>query len=117
MKTVTSELNWRIVLLAGWLRVGQSKLDKILEQNSAIPRFVLVLPTRARLIPIFERLLKVELYRVDQLTLIALHHHLVPAQVRGREKFESVGHLIELQPVILPDSEDTRVLCVVLPKA
>ncbi len=71
----------RDTALAGRLRVCQGEFDKILEKNSAVTGFVLVFPARAGLVPIFERFLEVELYCVDQLTVVAIYHHLVAAKV------------------------------------
>jgi hypothetical protein len=74
------EVNWDPAL-DGWLRVRQSELDKILEKNSTVAGFVLMFPARAGFVPIFERLLEVELYCVDELTVVAIYHHLVAAKV------------------------------------
>src|SRR5215213_9632550 len=49
-----------------------------------------------------------KLDRVDQLSTSALHHHLVAAEIRRREKLESFRDAIELQAVILPDAQDPR---------
>src|SRR5829696_5009214 len=47
-----------------------------------------------------------ELHRINQLSVSALHHHLVATEVRRRQKLKSVGHAIELQAVVLPDAKD-----------
>src|SRR5262245_2407666 len=67
-----------------------------------------MLPARAVFIPVFERLLEMELHRVDQLPVTTLHHHLVSAEIRSGEQLESFRHAIELQSMILPDTQDAR---------
>src|SRR5262245_24978517 len=65
-------------------------------------------PTRAVLVPVFERLLEVKLHGVDQLPTLTLHHHLVTTEIRSREQLKTFRHAIELQAVVLPDAQDTR---------
>src|ERR1044071_7871290 len=65
-------------------------------------------PSRAALVAVFKRFLEVKLHRVDELATRPLHHHLVTTEIRGRQQFEIFGNAIELQTVILPDSQDTR---------
>src|ERR1051325_8189549 len=67
-----------------------------------------MLPARAVLVPVFERLLEMKLHRVDQLPVRALHHHLVATEIRRREQLETFRHAIELQAVILPHAQDAR---------
>src|SRR5690349_12974943 len=67
-----------------------------------------MLPARAALVPVFKRFFEMKLDRVDQLPVSALHHHLVAAEIRRREQLESCRNAIELQAVILPDTQDTR---------
>ena len=67
-----------------------------------------MLPARAVLVPVFERLLEVKLHGIDQLPVVSLHHHLVTTEIRSREQLKSFRHAIELQAVILPDAQDTR---------
>src|SRR5215213_2316377 len=43
---------------------------------------------------------------VNQLSLSALHHHLVATEIRRCEKLKSLGHAIELQAVVLPHTKD-----------
>ncbi len=71
----------RDIALNDWLRMRQRELDKILEEYSAVAGFVLMFPARAGFVPIFERLLEVELNCVDELTVVAIYHHLVAAKV------------------------------------
>ena len=65
-----------------WLRrMGECELQEIFKQDAAVARFVLVLPARAALVPVFERLLQVKLDRVNKLTIAAFHHHLITAKI------------------------------------
>ena len=84
--------------------VRQSELEKVLKENAAVARFVLMFPTRSGLVPILEGLLQMKLHGVDQLAFSALNHHLVAAKIGRGEKLETGGYLIELQPVVLPDA-------------
>ena len=59
----------------------QREEEKVFEENTAVARFVLMLPAGAALVPIFEGFLEVELYGVDELTFVAFHHHLVTAKI------------------------------------
>ena len=56
-----------------------------------------------------------ELNAIDQLVVAAFDHHLILAKVRSRQEREAVGHAIELQAVVLPDSQDASLPCVILP--
>lgn len=47
----------------------QSELKEVFEQNAAVAGFILMLPTRWILAPVFEGFLKVKLNRVDQLII------------------------------------------------
>src|SRR5262249_49560067 len=76
--------------------------------DASVARVVWMLPARAVLVPVFKRLLEVKLHRVDQLPVAALHHHLVATEIRSCEQFESFRHAIELQTVILPNTQDAR---------
>src|SRR6185295_11956933 len=77
------------------------KCQEVLEKDATITRVVWMLPTRAVLVPVFKRFLEMKLHGVDQLTVSALHHHLVATEIRRRQKFETIGYAIELQPVVL----------------
>src|SRR6185369_725460 len=43
---------------------------------------------------------------VNELTIAALHHHLVAAKIRCGKQLESFRYSIELQAVVLPDAQD-----------
>src|SRR5688500_13235740 len=47
-----------------------------------------------------------KLHCVNHLSLSALYHHLVAAEIRRRQKFESLRHAIELQAMVLPHAQD-----------
>ena len=95
--------------------MSKGKLEEVFKQNSAIAGFILMFPTRAALVPVFERLLEVKLNCVDELACVAFYHHLVAAEVRSCEKLKAVGEGAQLQTVVLPDSENACFLGVVLP--
>ena len=86
-------------------RMRECQLQEVLKQDAAVERLVLVFPTRAALVPVFERLFQVKLHRVDKLPVRAFDHHLVPAEIGSGEELETFGHAIELQTVILPDAQ------------
>src|SRR5215213_1419063 len=82
------------------------KNQEVLEQDATIARVIWMLPARAALVPVFERLFEMELDRVDHLPLSALHHHLVATEIRRRQQLETFRYAVELQTVILPDTQD-----------
>src|SRR5215213_10892680 len=49
-----------------------------------------------------------KLDRVNQLPATALHHHLVATEIRRGQQFEAFGNAIELQAVVLPDTQNAR---------
>src|SRR5215213_7840768 len=60
--------------------------QEVLEDDAAVARLVDVLPARgAALVPVLEGLFEVELDGVNQLPVGALDHHLVAAEVGGRQ--------------------------------
>lgn len=63
--------------------MGERELQEIFKENAAVARFVLMLPARAALIPVLERLLQMKLDRVNQLPVAAFHHHLITAKIGG----------------------------------
>src|SRR6267378_97688 len=95
--------------------VTERQPQKVLKQGSAITRFVLMFPARTALVPVFERFFEMKLDGIDQLAGGALDHHLIAAEVGCRGQFETGRHLIELQAVVLPDAQDARFFCVILP--
>jgi hypothetical protein len=56
-----------------------------------------------------------KLHGVNHLSLSALDHHLIAAEIRGREQVKSFGHAVQLQAMVLPNPEQARLLGVVLP--
>src|SRR5688572_19236341 len=84
------------------------KCQEVLEKNATITRVVRMLPTRAALVPVFERFLEMKLHGVNQLSLTALHHHLVTTEIRRRQQFETFRNAIELQPMVLPHAKNAR---------
>src|SRR6266850_3635835 len=97
--------------------VTEGQPQEILKQSSAIARFVLMFPASTALVPVFERFFEMKLDGIDQLAFGALDHHLISAEVGGREQFETGRHLIELQAVVLPDAQDASFPGVILPDA
>jgi hypothetical protein len=53
--------------------------QEILEQDSAIPRFIRVFPTGGILGPVLERFFEVKLDAIDELATGAFDHHLILA--------------------------------------
>ena len=76
-----------------------------------------MLPTRAVLVPVFERFLQMKLNAVDQLALGAFDHHLVFGEIGSRQQLEIIGYPVELKAVILPHAQDPSFFCVFLPDA
>ena len=62
--------------------MSERELQEIFKEDAAIARFILMLPARAALVPVLERLFQMELDRVNELPVAALHHHLIPAKIR-----------------------------------
>jgi hypothetical protein len=92
-----------------------SELEEILKEDAAVAGLVRMLPTGGVFRPILERLLEVELHRVDHLSIAALDHHLIAAQVGGREQLKPFRNSVDLHTVILPDPKNVVLSGVVLP--
>src|SRR5687767_12190648 len=118
--------------------VFEREEQEVLEEDAAVARLVGVGPERAgaRLLTqealallgrevrvdalevarqILKRLFEVELHGVDELAVGPLDHHLVAAEVRGREELEALWQPRELQAVVLPHAEDVALGRVVVP--
>src|SRR5829696_2322658 len=82
------------------------KSQEVFEKDTTVARLVWMFPTRAALVPVFKRFLEMKLDGIDQLTVSALHHHLVTTEIRRRQQFEALRYTIELQPVVLPHAKN-----------
>src|SRR6266540_2460590 len=51
-----------------------------------------------------------KLDRIDKLAVAALDHHLVPAKIRSSEEGKTFRHSVNLQAMILPNAQHTRLL-------
>src|SRR5262249_15876142 len=65
-----------------------------------------MLPTRTVLVPIFKRFLEMKLNRIDELAIRALDHHLIAAKVGSCQKVKTVRYTVELQAVVLPNTQN-----------
>src|SRR5450432_350822 len=57
-----------------------------------------------------------KLDRINQLIVYSAHHHLIATKVRGCQQVEPIGNAIQLQSVILPDTQNTCFSRVILPE-